>query len=107
MVASKDTSDVLNISGHVREGDSSGPGLEGVDIYMAVAVYEGRVVATTDADGYYKIPSLNTQGHQETIRVWAEKGGYVLEPDMHIWVYYGDSSTVTRDFVAMERVLST
>lgn len=91
---------VLNISGYIREGSSSGAGLSGVDIYQAIATYGGVLVATTDANGYYEVSPLDTQGQQATIRLWAEKDGYTFDPVEYLWVYYGDSSTVSRDFVA-------
>lgn len=94
--------EVLDVSGHVRLDSVEGPGLTGALIYMAVAVYPGQVVAVTDADGFYRAPLLDTQGHQETIRLWVEAEGYTFQPPEYDWIYYGLGSVVTHDFVATE-----
>jgi hypothetical protein len=94
--------DFLYVDGYVRVGSAEGPGLAGVKIYRSIASYEGQVVATTNADGYYWAEPLNTQGHQETVSMWAEMPGYSFDPDISYWVYYGYGGKDTLDFVAME-----
>jgi hypothetical protein len=73
-----------------------------VKIYRSIASYEGQVVATTNADGYYWAQPLNTQGHQEALRMWAELPGYKFDPPEYIWSYYGYGGEDTLDFVATE-----
>ena len=90
----------LNISGHVRNGSETGPGLAGVTIYRSIASYPAVAVATTDANGYYEVPPFDSQGHQETVSLWADLTGYTFEPTQYNWIYYGYGSTVVRDFVA-------
>lgn len=92
--------DLLFIDGYVRLGDGDGPGLAGVAIYRSIAVYDGYVVATTDSRGYYRIAPLNTQGHRETIGVWALLPGYTFAPDRVYWSYYGHREVRRIDFVA-------
>ena len=92
------TQDVLQVRGYVRL--SNGDGVEGVSIYRAVGIGAGSVVSTTDANGYYSIPALDTSGEAKTIRLWADLAGYAFAPTEYSWTYDGGSSTVQRDFTA-------
>jgi hypothetical protein len=94
--------DFLYVDGYVRIGSADGLGLAEVKIYRSIASYEGQVVATTNAEGYYWAQPLDTQGHQETLSMWAEMPGYSFDPDVSYWIYYGYGGKVTLNFVAME-----
>jgi hypothetical protein len=92
---------VLRIDGHVRLESADGPGLPDVTIYRSIATYPGEVVATTDADGRYEIPPLDTMLHKEAIGVWPELAGHRFEPPEQLFSYEGYGASYTFDFIAI------
>jgi hypothetical protein len=81
----------LRIFGSVQSvGDEASPtplkGLAGVKIYLALASYPGKVVATTDERGFFDSGFIPLP-HRETIRLWAEKEGYRIEPPEYVFLY--------------------
>jgi prepilin-type processing-associated H-X9-DG protein len=100
VIASGYGADFLYVDGHVRPSNEDGLGLVGVKIYRSIASYPGEVVAITNENGYYWAEPLNTQGHQETLSMWAEMPSYSFDPDAYLWVYYGYGGEMTLDFVA-------
>ncbi|MCG8347019.1 MAG: fibronectin type III domain-containing protein [Chloroflexales bacterium] len=89
----------LVITGHVRLHNSNGPGLENVTIYRRFASYPGVQVAVTDANGYYDSGYAYIPG-EEMVTVWAEKDGYVFEPQQYYWRHYYGYEERELDFVA-------
>jgi hypothetical protein len=81
----------LKIRGYVTRSPSvilgGGSGLADVKIYLQLGFSTGRVVATTDQHGFYESGFIYIPG-TETVRVWAEKEGYVFSPDVHYWLHY-------------------
>ena len=81
----------LTIRGYVtRRPDvtlGGGPGLHGVKIYLQLGFGTARMVAITDQDGNYQSDFIYIPG-TETIRVWAEKDGYLFTPDIQSWLHY-------------------
>jgi hypothetical protein len=75
-------------------------GLAGVEIHLAFASYPGNIVAMTDDGGNYKSDFIHIPV-DETIRVWAVKEGYRLEPEQEVWRFYGGHYQERRiDFLA-------
>jgi hypothetical protein len=93
----------VNMWGWVHE--ENGPGVPGVRIVLRSGSSDAfQVVATTDADGYYKNYVVLPEGL--TIRVWAEKVGYVFSPAFYEWPYYGERYDRQMDFIAQARTLT-
>jgi len=89
----------LIVQGHVWLDREGGAGLPGVDIYRSYASYPGTVVATTEADGFYRSDLSYIPG-DEMVTVWAELGGYTFEPALYFWRHYVGLQVATLDFVA-------
>jgi hypothetical protein len=89
----------LIIQGHVWLRNEAGPGLPGVDIYRRYALYPGTVVATTEADGFYRSDFSYIPG-DETVTVWANLDGYAFEPARYVWRHYHGYTVYTLDFIA-------
>ena len=87
----------LIIRGYVRLMDGSG--LPGVTIYRSFAVYDGVVVATTDANGYFQSDFAFIPG-DEMVRVWPSATGYSFEPENAYWRHYYGPEDRTLNFVA-------
>ncbi|MCJ7433484.1 MAG: carboxypeptidase-like regulatory domain-containing protein [Anaerolineales bacterium] len=75
--ATKSPGPGLIVRGTVKLAD--GTAVEGVDIHVAFASYDGSVVATTSSSGYYTSEYIYIPG-DETIRVWAEAAGFSFKP---------------------------
>jgi hypothetical protein len=67
--------------------DSTGAGVENVQIYRNYAAYPGEVIATTDANGHY-ISAFYPIPGDEMVAVWAEKPGLVFKPENYSWRHY-------------------
>jgi hypothetical protein len=67
----------LIVRGYVKLAD--GTAVEGVNIYVAFASYNGTIAATTNSNGYYSSDYVDIPG-DETVRVWAEAAGYSFKP---------------------------
>jgi hypothetical protein len=91
----------LIVQGHVWLDREGGAGLAGVDIYRSYAAYPGTVVATTNADGFYRSDFYYIPG-DEMVTVWAGLGGYSFEPALYYWRHYYGYEERTLDFVASE-----
>ena len=89
---------LLTIYGYVRQGSSTGPGMSGVAIQLAIANGAYQPFATTNASGYYT-GTVNTKCHQETLRLKAVLSGYTFTPANYTWSYYGYGGSIQRDFV--------
>jgi len=89
----------LQVSGHVRLGDASGPGVSGVRVMLAFASYPAHETCLTDADGYYQTRFHYIPG-DEMVRVWAEDELYAFEPEVHYWRHWYGRELAVRDFLA-------
>lgn len=90
----------LVVQGYVRLNDESGPGLGGVAIYRRFASYPPQLVATTDANGFYRSEFQPIFG-DETVTVWPEKDGYTFSPPEVQWRHYYGYSVRILNFVAL------
>ncbi len=88
----------LLISGYVKLQD--GTGLAGVKICRNFASYNGVVVATTDASGFFQSDFAYIPG-DEMIGVWALDPGYTFDPPSYSWRHYYGPEERPLDFVAM------
>ena len=75
----------LVVYGVVR--NLSGSGVENVNIYRSYAGYQGVLIATTDATGFYQSDFYYIPG-DEMVTVWAEESGLVFEPEFYYWRHY-------------------
>ncbi len=87
----------LTVHGYVRLADGSG--LPGVTIYRSFAAYDGVVVATTDANGYFQSDFTFIPG-DEMVRVWPSAAGYSFNPESAYWRHYYGPEDRTLNFVA-------
>ncbi len=88
----------LMISGYVKLQD--GAGLAGVTICRNFASYNGVVVATTDASGFFASGFAYIPG-DEMVGVWALAPGYTFDPPSYSWRHYYGPEERPLDFVAM------
>jgi hypothetical protein len=93
----------LIIRGRVTK---DGVGVPGIDIYRTFATYEGQLVATTDANGYYVSDFWYIPG-DEMVTVWAFKPGYVFDPQNYFWRHYHSREDRTLDFTASNALTAT
>ena len=94
-------SPVRYVTGHVRVGSSTGPGLANVNVCYYLASYTfdcATNTVLTDANGYYQL-SICTPG-QENVTVQASLSGYTLSPASYQRIWYGGCMPATYDFVA-------
>ncbi len=89
----------LAVEGHVRLADGSG--LAGVVICRRFASYPGRVVATTDAEGYFQAGFTYIPG-DETVTIWPLLGGYFFQPEADYWRHCYGHEVRTVDFLAAQ-----
>jgi hypothetical protein len=75
----------LVVSGSVRKAD--GTGLENVSIYANYASYPGRLIARTDSAGIYQ-SDFNPIPGDEMVSVWAERSGFLFQPELCYWRHY-------------------
>lgn len=87
----------LLISGYVKLQD--GAGLAGVQICRNYASYNGTVVATTDATGFFQSDFAYIPG-DETIGVWPVAPGYTFDPPSYSWRHYYGPEERPLDFMA-------
>src|SRR5512140_2711379 len=87
----------LIISGYVKLPDGSG--LADVAICRSYASYNGAIVATTDASGFFQSPFAYIPG-DEMIRVWAVATGYTFDPPFYEWRHYYGPEARPLDFMA-------
>lgn len=87
----------LIISGYVKLPDGSG--LAGVKICRNFASYNGVVVATTDATGFYQSSFVYIPG-DEMVSVWALAPGYTFDPPSYSWRHYFGPEARPLDFMA-------
>lgn len=95
-----DSTPGLIVQGHVWLHHEGGSGLPGVDIYRRYASYQGTVIATTGADGFYQSDFYYIPG-PESVSVWPELGEYTFEPAYYHWMHYTVLEIKTLDFVAI------
>lgn len=88
----------LLISGYVVSPD--GTGLPGVTICRNFASYNGVVVATTDATGFFRSDFAYIPG-DEMVGVWALAPGYIFDPPSYSWRHYYGLEERPLDFMAM------
>ena len=89
------------LSGYVRVGSSSGPGLGNVNVCYYLAAYSFDCVnhtVLTDGDGYYQMSICVPQ--QETVTIQASLSGYTFSPAAYTSIQYAGCKTGTYDFVA-------
>ncbi len=87
----------LMISGYVKLQD--GTGLAGVTICRNYASYNGTVVATTDANGFFQSQYAFIPG-DEMVGVWALAPGYTFDPPSYRWRHYYGPEERPLDFMA-------
>ena len=87
----------LLISGYVKLQD--GTGLAGVQICRSYASYNGTVVATTDANGFFQSDFAYIPG-DEMIGVWPVAPGYAFDPPSYDWRHYYGPEERPLDFMA-------
>jgi Ig-like domain-containing protein len=87
----------LIVRGYVRL--PNGSGLSGVTIYRSYAAYDGVIVATTDANGYFQSDFAFIPG-DEQVRVWPSAAGYAFDPESVYWRHYYGPEDRTFNFVA-------
>ena len=58
------------------------------------------MVATTDQDGYFQADFVYIPG-DEMVTVWAERPGFMFEPEFYSWRHYFGYEVTTLDFVAI------
>ncbi len=87
----------LVVSGYVLLQD--GTGLAGVTICRNFASYNGTVVATTDADGFFRSDFAFVPG-DEMVGVWPLAPGYTFDPPSYSWRHYFGLEERPLDFVA-------
>ncbi len=75
----------LVVYGIVR--NLSGSGVANVNIYRSYAGYQGVLIATTDATGFYQSDFYYIPG-DEMVTVWAEGAGLEFEPMRYYWRHY-------------------
>ena len=85
------------VSGYVKLQD--GTGLAGVTICRSFASYNGVVVATTDANGFFQSDFAYVPG-DEMIGVWPVAPGYTFDPPFYRWRHYYGPEERPLDFVA-------
>ncbi len=90
----------LIVQGHVRLNGESGPGLAGVAIYRRFASYWPELIATTDANGFYRSEFQPIPG-DEAVTVWPEKDGFAFDPPQVQWRHYYGYSVRILDFTAL------
>jgi len=93
----------LIIRGRVTK---DGVGVPGVNIYRTFANYSGQLVATTDANGYYKSDFWYIPG-DEMVNVWAVQEGYAFDPPVYNWRHYYGKEDRTLDFTASYAITAT
>ena len=87
----------LLVSGYVQTRD--GTGLAGVTICRNFASYNGMVVATTDATGFFRSDFAFIPG-DEMVGVWAVAPGYNFDPPLYQWRHYYGLEERPLDFLA-------
>lgn len=87
----------LTVRGYVRLADGSG--LAGVSICRNYASYDGTVVATTDANGYFESAFAPIPG-DEMVGVWPVAAGYTFQPEYERWRHYYGAEERSLEFVA-------
>ncbi len=90
------------MSGHVRLGSSTGPGLANVNVCYYLAAYTfdcANHTVLTDQNGYYQM-NICTPA-QENVTIQASLPGYTFSPASYYQIWYGGCmSGSTYDFVA-------
>ncbi|MFZ6029919.1 MAG: cellulose binding domain-containing protein [Chloroflexota bacterium] len=92
------------VSGYVRSGSSSGPGLAGISLYYANEFGHITLLAETDADGYYQASILLANG----TAFWPALPGSTspsdaFEPSQRTF----DGTATANDFVAISIITPT
>jgi hypothetical protein len=87
----------LTVRGYVRL--ANGSGLPGVSIYRSFAAYDGVIVATTDANGYFQSDFALIPG-DEMVRVWPVAAGFTFDPENAYWRHYYGPEDRSLNFVA-------
>jgi hypothetical protein len=77
----------------------SGSGVENVNIYRSYAGYQGELIATTDATGFYQSDFYYIPG-DEMVTVWAEGSGLEFEPMRYYWRHYYSYQVKECNFLA-------
>ena len=85
------------LRGHVTTHD--GTGVAGISICRNFASYNGVIVATTDANGYFQSDFAFIPG-DEMIGVWPLAAGYTFDPASYRWRHYYGPEDRSLDFVA-------
>jgi hypothetical protein len=102
MLTSTPTSTTVPVvSGYVRVGSSSGPGLANVNVCYYLASYTFDCVnhtVLTDQNGRYEMSICVPQ--QETVTIQASLSGYTISPAAYTSIQYAGCKTGTYDFVA-------
>jgi hypothetical protein len=93
----------LIIRGRVTK---DGIGVPNVHIYRNFANYSGQLVATTDANGYYKSDFWYIPG-DEMVNVWAVQEGYAFDPPVYYWRHYHGQEDRTLNFTASYPITTT
>lgn len=89
------------VSGYVRVGSSSGPGLANVNVCYYLAGYTFNCASNTvltDQNGRYQMSICVPQ--QETVTIQASLSGYTFSPAAYTSIQYAGCKTGTFDFVA-------
>jgi hypothetical protein len=90
----------LEVSGHVRLGNPSGPGLPGIAVQVFLASYSTpAATAVTDSSGYYATDLIPIPG-DEMITVRPVDTTYGFEPTQYYWRHYHGEENAVRDFAA-------
>lgn len=79
--------------------DAAGSGIKNVQIYRSYASYPGMVIATTDANGYYESDFYLIPG-DEMVSIWAEKQGFIFEPEDYSYRHYYGYERKECNFIA-------
>ena len=93
----------LIIRGRVTK---DGIGLPNVHIYRTFANYSGQLVATTDANGYYR-SDFWFMPVEDVVNVWAVQEGYAFDPPVYSWRHYYGREDRTLNFTASYPITAT
>ncbi len=74
-------------------------GLPNVNIFQSFSAYPGKLIATTDSNGYYESEFIYVP-FDEMVGVWAVRDGYSFEPENYFWRHYAGYREYTLNFSA-------
>lgn len=83
--------------GYVRRADGSG--VPNVSICRSYASYNGVIVATTDANGYFQSDFAAIPG-DEMVGLWPVAQGYTFDPPTDRWRHYYGPEASYHEFIA-------